>query len=320
MSYHTFNPNEGLCRIQVFELNTKHNCGLGIPEGNPADSFLISTLSGSNQTHVLVDAGKKGHGEKVIIPYLLKHQIETIDRLILSHLHYDHFGGIIDLLRDPRIRIKELLYSPLPDAAMRNNDAGDLNYSLWKELEGLLSESDLILTKVTQQQTGATIQIGGDASLRILSVPDELIVNEDGRTNLNEMNVIVKLHYRQFSALFPGDCGPRQAGRLLGSELAHQVKDTFLLKAAHHGGDESTSEAFIRLCNAQLVVIPCNEVVTRHRPSFIGNTHVFADNGAKLFRCDYYKHIEIVTNGSEVQCIGNTDQYSEQVVFHIAGQ
>jgi len=320
MSLHTFSPEEGFCRIQVFELNTERNCALGIPEGNPADSFLISTVAGNNQTHVLLDAGKKGHGEKVILPYLLEHRIDTIERIVLSHLHFDHFGGIIDLLREPRIKIKELMYSPLPEAAMKNNDAGELNYVLWKELEGLLSESDLVLTNVKQEQTGDTIQIGSEASLTILSVPEELIVNEDGRSNLNEMNVIVKLQYRQFSALFPGDCGPRQAGRLLRSDQAHHVKDTFLLKAAHHGGDESTSEEFIRYCNAQLVVIPCNEVVTRHRPSFIGNTHVFADNGAKLFRCDYFQHIEIVTDGTEVHCSGNTEQYTEQVVFNLAGR
>jgi len=310
-----FTNEDGYCRIVTFDLNSQETGPLGVPEFNPADSFLISCFEGELTNHVLLDAGKKGQGEGIIIPYLLEQGIDRIDSLILSHLHYDHFGGIIDLLNHPEITIGQLIYSPISEYSLENCDAGELNYHLWLELQSLIEQRKLHVVFIEKEQVGDRISINGELYFDIIAAPDETSVKTEERVNLNNLNLVLKLNYRKFTALFPGDCGVRQTESIISSAQCEKVKDVFLLKAAHHGGDESTTLEFIAMCNPRIVIIPCNQLVVEHRPSFIGNLHAFSRNGAKVFRSDIYREIEVVTDGRSVHCMGRTDRFYEQLSF-----
>jgi competence protein ComEC len=310
-----FTNEEGYCRILTFDLNSKDNGVMGIPELNPADSFLISSIKGELASHVLLDAGKKGQAEKIIIPYLHEQGIDRIDRIILSHMHFDHFGGIIDILNHPEITIGQLIYSPISEYSLENCDVGELNYRLWLELQSLIETRKLQVVFIEEEQVGNHIKIDDELYFDIISTPDESFVKAGERVDLNNLNLVLKLNYREFTALFPGDCGVIQTGSITSSAQYEKVKDVFLLKAAHHGGDESTTPEFIAMCNPLVVIIPCNQLVVEKRPSFISNLHAFSRNGAKVFRSDFYREIEIVTDGRSVHCMGRTDHYQEHLSF-----
>ena len=156
----------------------------------------------------------------------------------------------------------------------------------------------------------------GELYFDIISTPNELLMQKGKKTNLNELNLVLKMNYRQFTALFPGDCGEAQTNDIIRSDQIDKVKNVFLLKAAHHGGDDSTTPEFITMCNAQAVIVTNDYFVTEHRPSFIGNMHNFSLNGAKVFRGDYYHDIEMTTNGRIVHCKGTTEHFEENVTFN----
>src|SRR5690606_1176999 len=48
-------------------------------------------------------------GESIVLPFLKAKGIRTIDKLILTHGHFDHIGGTYALIGE--IKIKELLYA-----------------------------------------------------------------------------------------------------------------------------------------------------------------------------------------------------------------
>ncbi|ALS29489.1 metallo-beta-lactamase [Paenibacillus sp. 32O-W] len=317
MNEQWFDANAGYCKIHAFDLNTRDRVPLGIPESNPADSFLISAYDGSGVRHVLLDAGKKGQAASVIIPYLKANGIRTIDRLILSHPHNDHFGGMIDLLRDPALTVREFLYSPISESAMAHCDLGEPNIALWNELHELMRACGRNVTRIGESHIGSTIRINDDLGFDVIAVPDESIVQEGARVNLNNLNLVLKMKYRRFTALFPGDCGAVQAESIMRSGRYGEVKNVFLLKAAHHGGNESTTPEFVAACNPQIVIIPCNSLIAEERPAFIRNLHEFGRRGAKVYRCDHYRDIDIATDGRTVQCLGRTDTFVEHTVFRL---
>jgi len=311
----SYTKHDRSCSIKSFDLNTRSHGEKGIPELNPADSFLIASRVDGHEHYVLIDAGKKGQAAAIIVPYLLERGIRRIDRMLLSHPHYDHFGGMIDLLRHPDITIGQLVYAPISDYCLENGDAGELNRSLWNEFEGLIEERGLDTLELGQGNVGDVIAVDGALSFDVIATPDESLAREEERVNLNNMNLVVRLSFGRFTALFPGDCGVLQTGLIVHSEQYGKCKDVFLLKAAHHGGDESTTDEFIAWCNPRIVIVTCNHVVVEDRPSFIRNMHEFGRNGAKIFRCDHYREIEIVTDGRIVTATGRTDGFVEHVRF-----
>ncbi|MBF0362493.1 MAG: MBL fold metallo-hydrolase [Oligoflexia bacterium] len=70
------------------------------------DSTFIRTPSG---TTILIDAGDLGKGVADVLPTISKcYKLTSIDYLILTHPHVDHYGGLIDVLK--KIKINRAIY------------------------------------------------------------------------------------------------------------------------------------------------------------------------------------------------------------------
>lgn len=63
---------------------------------------------------VMIDAAGnrfRNNSEKIIVPFLKSHHIDTIDALVISHDDFDHSGSVEDLLNHQDIEIKEVITS-----------------------------------------------------------------------------------------------------------------------------------------------------------------------------------------------------------------
>lgn len=303
------------CRIIVFDINRRETEILGYPPGNPADSFLLTYDNGRQKEYILLDAGKKGHGNNVILPYLKQAGIRRLHKVIISHWHFDHFGGLIDLLAEPDIQIDQLIYAPVLEETILRGDKSGLSSKMYREMLGLIADRDIRQTELGEDELGSVIAVDELLGFKIVSVPSRDWQTQPGELNTNDFCLVLKLKFNKFSALFTGDCGTRQAEMILDSAMAQEIRDITLLKAAHHGGDESATSEFIRQCDARLVLIPCNWLVVEERPSFINNLHEFSRNGAKIFRSDQCSDIEVVTDGYALYCTAKTRFYSEKTIY-----
>ncbi|UVI27513.1 ComEC/Rec2 family competence protein [Paenibacillus spongiae] len=306
---------KGTVHIKLFDVNTPETDQLGFPHGNPADSFLIRIQEEGEERRILLDGAKQGQGKHVIIPYLIENGITTLDCIILSHAHNDHFGGIIDILEDPRFTVHQFIYSPLDDDIVEQScDAN--NYEGWLTLRKLVGQLPNVL-ELNETHIGTELRFGSEARFEIVSTPDRDYLRANKQVDLNDFNLIVKLKLGKFSALMAGDCGEYQSRQILNSNQRQSIESVTMLKAAHHGGDASTTPEFIHACGAKLVVIPCNVTVVEHRPSFIQNMHLFSRLGAKLLRADWARNIEVRTDGSRVECIMETDLFNETTLLEL---
>jgi competence protein ComEC len=114
----------------------------------------------------------------------------------------------------------------------------------------------------------------------------------------NNNSVVTRLAMGQVSFLLPGDIAEVAEAMLLasGQELASTV-----LKVPHHGGNTSSSVAFLKVVNPKLVVIsvgadnkfghPSPQVLNRLE-ELVGEEHVL--------RTDEQGTIEVVTDGERV--------------------
>jgi competence protein ComEC len=68
------------------------------------DCLHIRAPGGKN---ILIDGGGSANyetGKKVLLPYLLKNGVSQIDLALLTHLHTDHYKGIVELSREIPVR------------------------------------------------------------------------------------------------------------------------------------------------------------------------------------------------------------------------
>jgi competence protein ComEC len=96
---------------------------LFILDAGRADCIVIITSGDANtgQT-VVIDGGTKDYcGRAVLLNFLCSKKIKTIDLLIVTHVHQDHFGGLWHLIDRIHVKRAVLPYGDIelsPDAAL----------------------------------------------------------------------------------------------------------------------------------------------------------------------------------------------------------
>jgi competence protein ComEC len=159
-------------------------------------------------------------GAHVLVPELERRGISRIGRVVLTHAHEDHGGGLREVLRS--LHVDELLVPDSPQGPLR------------AELEALARARGV---RVVRLRRGYTIR-EGETIIRCLA-PFPGVT--DGP---NADSLVLRLESGDRSALLTGDIVAATERRLLAAGLAH----VDVLKVAHHGSDSSSlAELLVRL-------------------------------------------------------------------------
>lgn len=195
-----------------------------------SDGEADSAILHDREAVVLVDAGENAY---TVAGYLYSRRL-SVDALILTHLHEDHAGGLEGLLT-LKIPVRRC-YLPA-DAAL----AGDIDPIVADRLTQLaeagtqlvpLSRGDVIRTPNAQltvlwPQSGA-VRPGQAANDTCLVLQADIL----GTTMLLASDLTSR--YEMYASV-PAD----------------------ILKAAHHGSDESTSPEFLSVVDPQIILLSC---------------------------------------------------------------
>ncbi|HYL28172.1 MAG TPA: ComEC/Rec2 family competence protein, partial [Candidatus Nitrosotalea sp.] len=199
-----------------------------------ADAIVLQTPRGHA---LLVDAGgrlergtqRSGSvaelvGERIVVPFLVRHGIHALDALVLSHPHGDHAGGVAPVLR--KLRVAEFA-----DGGQRYG-----GHAYQDALATARAESVALL----YPRAGTDWRTDDGVTLHFLGPSLPFIAGS--RNDINENSVAFTLRYRSFCMLFTGDAGAAAERRFLaeGADLRCQV-----LKVGHHGSAYSSTPAFI---------------------------------------------------------------------------
>lgn len=214
------------------------------------DAVLIRTPSGEN---CLIDGGSSSDqkvGVHRLIPCLKARGIRCLDYLVATHLDSDHISGIYEILEAAgenrlAVRIKNLI---LPLTVSEEES---------RELCQLASSANAVV-----HYAGA-----GDRIIFNSGEKDETRLSflspEADKTYVssNAGCLVAELTLKSFDCLLTGDLegdGEEElTAGLLERKEAGSLPDYEILKVAHHGSRNSSSEAFLKLVSADAYVISC---------------------------------------------------------------
>lgn len=255
------------------------------------DCILIQTPNDHNDTNdiyrgliILIDGGEKEMGETVVVPFLRRLNIDTIDLLIATHAHSDHMAGLIPVIQEfpvkmitqPGFSRETKFYQEfatvakkepncqyyermIPDLIQKEGDL--LNWG--KELEVTVLNSNAKVTEATINNSSVVLRIAyGKVSI--------LLMGDAEGKNRNEPPTTIKFVEKSLLDKF-------------GTELKSDI-----LKVSHHGSETSTTIPFLNVVKPKFAIITAGNKKFG-QPALPDLTVIqrLKQNGIKIFRTDY---------------------------------
>lgn len=233
------------------------------------DAALVQTSAGQS---IIVDCGGlQGDfdtGSRIIVPYLRYLGVREIDLLALSHGHHDHAGGAAGVAR--LVKVNKLL---LPQEKPSEDVAKLLRY---------IKPQDVITAK-----PGSVFNLG---PCRI-----EILAGGKSDGGGNESSVIMRVSEAGGSILFTGD-----ADESIELAAAAKIKQSDVLKVAHHGSNYSSTEVFLKQARPKLAVISAGAGNSYGHPGREAVQRLQAA-GAKVLRTDKLGAVKVCFDGGRMQ-------------------
>jgi len=206
----------------------------------------------------------------------------SIDMVILTHPHADHYAGLIDVV--DRYGLKSFYTQDV-----KSDSDG------YKLLEAKLAERNLSAKYLKE---GDNFKLKSGMELEILS-PSLFELKKYNQSSaymdVNESSIVSLLSYGNFSALLTGD-----AEMSVINKLNFGVKNIKVLKIPHHGSSGAVTEEFLSKISPDLSLISVGEGNKFGHPS---KDTISLLNKYKIInlRTDINGEIELITNGKDLE-------------------
>lgn len=214
------------------------------------DCCLIRTETGHNYLFDCGSSSRRKVGEYVLLPTLKYYGITTLDGVFVSHPDVDHMNGIWELLElaeENHLTIGSLVL-PAVEQSARQGQFGEL----------LMAVDDRSGGQKTTQTTRVVWVSAGDAwesgSVRFLCLHPE---RESGTMNENAYSECFYVDFGDFTLLLTGDVEGSGEEALLAELQRRGIGQLDLLKTAHHGSRNSTTEEFLQQLHPGTAIISC---------------------------------------------------------------
>ena len=195
-----------------------------IDTGN-SDAILIE----QGEHAALIDGGDN-NDEVLVVEYIKKLGITSLDYIFATHPDADHIGGLDAVISQ----------IPVGQVFVGNGKATTKTYTDFIEAimrKGLSPSVPLL---------GKTFNLG-DATLKIVSVAHE--------KDVNNCSLVILYTYKDYKVLLMGD-----ADQSIEQSIdVNEIGDVDLIKVGHHGSKTSSHYDFIKAVSPEHAVITCGE-------------------------------------------------------------
>ena len=243
------------------------------------DSAIIRT---PQNKIILIDCGNGlnrnpalNAGKNILLPFLKKLRIKTIDAVILTHPHDDHIGGFFSLLG--KIKIKKV-YDP--------------GYAMTSyKYAALLKKISDYKIAYSIPVKGDTLKIDPEIKINVLNPPAKLF--EFTKSDANNNSITLHISYNKFSILMTGDI-ENEAERYIVKNNSNIKCD--VIKVPHHGSKTSTYRPFLKKLGAKYAIISVSKDNSFGLPN-AKTLRLYLKYGMKILRTDVNGHIYIKSDG-----------------------
>lgn len=238
------------------------------------DATLVTTPQGQN---ILIDGGPRASGE-ALCGYLDALGVQKLDRVIATHPHEDHIGGLVAVI--PRYEIGEVIMPYYPATT-----------KVYRDLLTAIDEKGLGITPAAQ---GMALDLDSQTACQVLWPPED--AEKAAGDNPNNASVVLRITFGEDAVLLTGDAEQEVEAQLEG-EL-----NSGLLKVGHHGSSTSTSAAFLKKVSPGFAVIMVGQDNSYNHP----NAKVvqrLTQSGAQVLRTDEAGTITLQSQGQGWQLV-----------------
>ena len=237
------------------------------------DSFLLE----KDGKFVMVDTGDIEHRD-AIVQLLKKYHVKTISKIIITHPHADHLGGMNAIFKNFKV---ESIY----DDGMPSGTASYKNY---------LKQIEANKIPYKSLKAGDELNFFDGVKFKVLG-PVKKIKDQKGNSDFNNNSIVGRLTYGNFSMMFTGDAEKEEEASILSQ------KGTFksdVLKVGHHGSRTSTSPDFLKAVAPREAFISCGQGNDYGHPHKVTVDKL---NKAKvhIYRTDRDGTVTLTTTGKE---------------------
>lgn len=198
------------------------------------DAFLLE----KDGKFVMIDTGDIEHRDQ-IVALLHKYKVKEISKIIITHPHADHLGGMNAIFKN--FKVDAIYDDGMPAATgsyknyLKQIKANKIPYHVLK--------------------SGDEVDFFDGVKYNVLG-PVKVIKDQKGNSDFNNNSVVGRLTYGKFSMMFTGDAEKEEEKTILdkGGTLKSDV-----LKVGHHGSRTSTSPAFLKAVSPKDAFISCGQ-------------------------------------------------------------
>lgn len=241
-----------------------------------------STLLECGGEYVLIDAGEREYGSKVV-DYIEQQGADSLKYVIATHPHSDHVGGLKEVIEC--IDCENFITSET-----------DQTTHTWMNVLKAVDEYDV---NYIDAAVGDTYTFG-TAQFTILAP------NSASYSGYNNYSVAARVTFGITAFMLTGDAEKQSESEMLslGTELSADV-----LKCGHHGSSTSSTAGFLKAVDPDYAVISCgknNEYGHPHKETL----KKLALLGTQVYRTDTMGTIVAVSDGESIRFTCETAAYA----------
>ncbi len=248
---------------------------LDVGQGN----CFVSVLD--DMAYVVDCGGTKDPGH-VASDYLTSMGIDTVEFVLVSHLHSDHANGLEDLCEEKQIKEIIIPYTE-----------GDA--SLYAKITALAAEEGATLTVLQED----AVRSFGASTLRMLT--KHLDPTSDDQ---NENSIVGLCEYGNYRVLFTGDITDDAEKRLVNAYKSGLKCD--VLSVPHHGSKSSSCDVFLQATSPVYAVISVGAKNTYGHPTVEAMNRIAAI-GATILRTDEASTVVIRSDGVKMEVVSSDE-------------
>jgi competence protein ComEC len=256
-----------------------------------------ATLAIHGKNQILIDGGP---GRKVLdclsknIPFWDR----TIELVVLTHPQKDHYGGLIDVMKNYKVNnfVTSGLDSVSQDFRVLEDQVGSGRVSVHKGVNGQSMRLGMMQLDIVWPTDEFLAKNSSDTEAIKRSSDQAVLGIFDTRLDPNDFSVVAILTYGEFDALLTGDIGNDVSDEVSSLLTSYNLRPLNYIKIPHHGSKNGISQKLVDALDPEIAVISAGKNNT------YGHPHeevikMLNDKNIKILRTDLKGDVMIESDG-----------------------
>lgn len=219
---------------------------INVCNGIQGDAHLVY----KGDKYYLIDTGEHKQAVNHLLPYLKSIGVKELEGIIITHPHFDHYGGTVTLLQSD-IKIKHI-YMNMPTEKQMQKEWWGGKYQHLLQIQDVAKVKHVLISSIKQ---GDFYRFDDKSYIEVLYAYNG-IDTPVGQTDINDMSAIMMIHDDKNRFLLAGDLNKK-----LGHYLADHAKNikADILKAPHHGAEKFAPNDFFEKVSPKALIVPAQK-------------------------------------------------------------